>query len=190
MSPTDDPGSSHLQAAIKWSAEAATPWVGVTFRSAAQAYAAATDQLSGEGSKRHGGRWNPVGVAAVYSSLTPETAMAEALAHVRYYQLPIHRALPRLFVALRFELSQVLDLSSQAALGELGVTPQEIDCDWRRSSKMASQPMTQALGQAAAAAGVEAIIVPSVADREGKNLVVFRTNLLRSSIAEVIDAPV
>lgn len=49
------------------------------YRSAGPEYANTADLVSGEGSRRYGGRWNPAGVAAVYGSLTPQTAMEETL---------------------------------------------------------------------------------------------------------------
>jgi RES domain-containing protein len=36
---------------------------------------------SGEGARQRGGRWNPVGVAAVYCSLDPATAILEVAVH-------------------------------------------------------------------------------------------------------------
>ena len=44
------------------------------------------------------------GNPAVYASFTPETAMEELLAHFRYYGIPFHAAMSRLFVATRAQL--------------------------------------------------------------------------------------
>lgn len=41
------------------------------------------DILSGEGARRFGGRWNPVGVALVYTSATPELAHSEFMIHLK-----------------------------------------------------------------------------------------------------------
>jgi len=48
-----------------------------TFRSVNPRYATEADLVGGHGSRKFGGRWNTPGLAAVYASLTPETAMAE-----------------------------------------------------------------------------------------------------------------
>ena len=56
------------------------PFDSVVYRSSTPQYAKETDLLTGEGSRRFGGRWNPIGTAVVYAALTPETAMAESLA--------------------------------------------------------------------------------------------------------------
>ena len=52
----------------------ATVFDGVVYRSSTPAYALASDLISGIGSKLHGQRWNPAGIAVVYTSLTPEAA--------------------------------------------------------------------------------------------------------------------
>jgi len=51
------------------------------------AYAAGWD--SGLGAERSGGRWNSRGVAAVYASLDPSTAILEVAAHVRLRTLDV-----------------------------------------------------------------------------------------------------
>jgi RES domain-containing protein len=88
----------------------ATPFDGIVYRSSTPKYATEIDLLTGEGSRRFGGRWNPPGTAVVYASLTPETAMAETLAHNRYYGIPIEDVMPRTFVAIQVNLKTVLDL--------------------------------------------------------------------------------
>jgi RES domain-containing protein len=40
------------------------------------------DDLSGEGARRNGARWNSVGVRAVYAAFTISTAVLESLAHL------------------------------------------------------------------------------------------------------------
>jgi RES domain-containing protein len=83
-----------------------TPWAGIGYRSASPRYVSATDLISGFGSQLHGARWNPKGAfSAVYASLDLEIAMRETLAHHRYYGIPLHRALPRTFVAIELSLT-------------------------------------------------------------------------------------
>lgn len=51
----------------------------MVFRSVTPRYASSHDLLSGYGARKHGGRWNPPGFfPAIYASLAPETALAEA----------------------------------------------------------------------------------------------------------------
>ena len=72
------------------------PWAGTVFRSASVGYANRDDFLTGTGAKFAGTRWNAAdSFAAVYTSLTPETATREVLAHFRHYGFPDEDALPR-----------------------------------------------------------------------------------------------
>ncbi len=51
------------------------------------------EPLSTEGSRRYGGRWNPKGTGALYTTSTPELGLVETLAHtpdVRYEYLPTY----------------------------------------------------------------------------------------------------
>jgi len=157
---------------------------GEIYRSASPKYANSSDLLTGEGGRRFGGRWNPIGVATVYGSLTPETAMEETLAHSRYYSLPVHASMPRTFVAIAFSLAAVIDLTDGQLRQVLGVSEKRLlDCDWHAAEKT---PITQEVGRAVYNAGHEAILVPSAADRTGRNLVILVNNLCGTSSLEVI----
>src|SRR5690606_2102466 len=126
---------------------AAVNFTGVIFRSTTPKYATENDFVTGEGSRRHGGRWNPPGLAAVYGSFSPETAMAETLAQHRYYRLPVENAMPRTFVAIEVRLQRVLDLSDGAIRRRLGVSARRIQTgDWRRENGEGREALTQAIG--------------------------------------------
>src|SRR5437763_631733 len=105
-----DPTFNQLQTRLARLAPSAVRFEGVVYRSSTPKYATEDDLLTGDGSRRFGGRWNPIGIAVVYAALTPETAMAETLAHNRYYGIPIEDAMPRTFVAIEVKLKSVLDL--------------------------------------------------------------------------------
>lgn len=159
------------------------------FRSSTPKYAKETDLLTGIGSQLYGGRWNPPGLATVYASLTPETAMAESLAHHRYYGLPISAALPRTFVALEIKIQSIVDFRLGWIRKKLGVSFQRmVSLDWRAESKKKKSPLTQILGQAGAECGFEGLIVPSAADPHGYNLVLFPHNLKAISKIAVINS--
>ncbi|MGC1275857.1 MAG: RES family NAD+ phosphorylase [Planctomycetaceae bacterium] len=165
----------------------AVSFQGVIVRSTTPKYATETDLVTGEGSRRYGGRWNPIGVAAVYGSLTPETAMAETLAHHRYFQLPIEAVMPRTFVAIEARLRRVLDLTDGAVRQRLRVSERRLtSTDWRRDNDAGREALTQAIGFAAFTTGFEAILAPSAQDETGTgNLIIFPGNLLKSSRVEV-----
>lgn len=141
--------------------------------------------MRGEGSRRFGGRWNPVGLAALYMSLTPEVAMAETLAHHRYYGLPVENVMPRVFVAIEVGLRSVVDLRSPLVLRRLGLVTRELlHVDWRREMRAGTVPVTHSFGAAMHAAGCEGLVVPSSATR-GHNLVVFPDRLASSSLVRL-----
>lgn len=155
---------------------------GTVYRSCAPKYATSVDLLSGEGSRLYGGRWNPIGVTSVYGSSDPETAMAETLAGAKYFGMPVHSTMPRMFVAIEFKFSLVLDLTDGGIRKSLGISESRmLDCDWRRESAKGSDSLTQAIGRAASEARLEAILVASAAIDDGQNLVVFVDNLRRGS---------
>ena len=162
---------------------------GMVYRSAVPQYANTADLVTGEGSWLVGGRWNPAGVAAVYGSFTPQTAMEETLAHSRYYELPVHAAMPRTFVAIAFHLVSVLDLTDGAVRRSLPVSKKRLlECDWRAGVQAGKTPLTQQIGRAVHRAGLEGLLVPSAADLGGWNLVVFVENLQSGSTLEVVAA--
>jgi len=155
------------------------PWSGVAYRSVSPAWAGDRDLLSGEGVRRYGGRWNAAGgFAAVYASLTPETAVGEALAHVRHYGIPEADAMPRIVVALDAAVAALLDLTDGSVRRSLRVSRRRLRTDpWRSAAEGGREALTQAIGRAAFEAGLEALLVPSAADRRGANLVVFPARL-------------
>ena len=162
---------------------------GRIYRSATPKYANSSDLLTGEGSKKFGGRWNPVGLAAVYGSFTPQTALEETLAHSRYYNLPVHAAMPRTFVAIEFSVQKVLDLTNGRIRQALAVSEKRLlGCDWRREMARGKTAISQQVGAAAAAAGFEALLVRSAAADTGENLVIFVEILAHRSRPSVLAA--
>ncbi len=125
----------------------------------------------------------------VYASLTPETAMAETLAHHRYYRIPIEDAMPRTFVALEASLRAVLDFRLGPVRQRLQVSLERVlVVDWRKEVRAAQEPITQTIGRAALEIGLEGLIVPSAADPKGHNLLVFPGNLQSDSEIRVLHA--
>lgn len=89
-------------------------WEGFFHRSASPGWASSGDLVSGEGSRRNGGRWNPPGIRTVYGSLSPELSLAEALATTRAVGIPDEQVLPRVIVAARASLAMVMPLDHRA----------------------------------------------------------------------------
>lgn len=184
-----EPTLEQLQTRLSRLVTAAVSFEGVVYRSSTPQYATETDLLTGEGSRRFGGRWNPVGIAMVYASLTPETAMAETLAHNRYYGIPIEEAMPRTFVAIEVKLHMLLDLRDGNVRRRLQMSEDRIlAVDWRAEMRAGSEPITQRLARATHAGLWEGLFVPSAADRNGYNLLVFPDNLDPNSTMTVANA--
>ncbi|HEY0780062.1 MAG TPA: RES domain-containing protein [Gemmatirosa sp.] len=104
--------------------------------------------LSGEGARRAGGRWNPRGAAVVYAGDHPALAVAEYLVHVRDPE-----DLPDALVFLRIAVPDDVAVAV-ATRAEL----ERADPDWRR----AAAPACLTMGAAWLATGVAAVLrVPS-----------------------------
>lgn len=67
---TPDPSLEQLRLRLTKLLPSAISFSGQGFRSTTPKYATETDLLTGEGSKRYGGRWNPPGIAVIYASLS------------------------------------------------------------------------------------------------------------------------
>ncbi|NKB23662.1 MAG: RES domain-containing protein [Kiritimatiellae bacterium] len=119
-------------------------WKGYVYRNTSPKYGNKVDILSGRGSQKYGGRWNSAGsFSAVYASLTPQLAMEEAFAHFHYYQLPIHAAMPRLFVAISVSLRHVLDLTGGEIRNRLRVSSDHMTQeDWRKAQEQGKEALT------------------------------------------------
>ncbi len=134
------------------------------------------------GASKAGGRWNLKGTAAVYCSMTPEAALAETFALHRYYNWPVHAALPRLMVGIEVQLVCVLNLTDGAVRQKLQISQARmLESDWRGEVAAGTSPLTQMIGQAAFDLHFEALQVQSATDQRGPNLVIFPENLGRSS---------
>lgn len=183
------PTLGQLRASLRKLADDALAFSGTTYRSCTPKYATEDDLLNGEGSKLHGARWNPKGIAVVYAADSPETAMAESLAHSRYFSIPVYSAMPRVFVAIEMKLKRVVDLRERNVRQRLHVSNDTMTTiDWRKEVKAGHLPVTQAIGQAAFEAGVEGLIVPSAAQPEGFNVLVFPKNLKKGRKLQILNA--
>jgi len=124
----------------------------------------AHDPLSGEGARRHGGRFNRPGTPAFYSSLDPHTAYAE------YTQNLFDR--PGLLCAFDIEKAHVADLRDEAQLRSFGMTPELLAARWAGLS----DPPTQTLAAKLRADGCDGVLYASFQHLTGSNLVLWRWN--------------
>jgi RES domain-containing protein len=150
------------------------------------AYANLQDLLTGEGSRKAGGRWNPKGMRTLYFSLDPETALDEVLSQHRSQNLPEVEATPMTLAGLRVKIRRLLDLTDRTTRRLLKLTNVRIRAPWRPSQHAGQEALTQAIGRLAQELGdLQGMLVPSVARRGGKNLVLFPGRLVPGEVVIV-----
>lgn len=127
--------------------------------------------LSGEGARRHGGRFNRRGVQALYTSLTPLTAIREAQ--------PLGRPMqPLTLCAYEVDAEPVFDSRDEAERTAFGVTESELRCEtWESEMLEGRVPPSQVLADRLIAAGQVGMLAPSFArgaSVDDFNLVLWR----------------
>lgn len=168
-------------------ANEAVPHDGVVYRSTAPNYSNPKDLLSGEGCRLHGGRWNPMGIRAVYGGCSPETAMAETLAYARYFGIPEHALMPRVFNAISVKLSKILDLTDSRIRKSLGVSKRMLtETDWRSMNRDGRLAITQIIGHNVSEVGLEGLAAPSAAHNKGVIIAIFVSNLEKTSFLRLL----
>ena len=60
--------------------------------------------------------------------------------------------------------------------------------DWRRLQDKGHEALTQAIGRMIHEAGIEAMLVPSAATRNGSGIVIFPDNLTKKSSLKIVNA--
>jgi RES domain-containing protein len=113
--------------------------------------------LSGEGASLHGGRFNPKGIPALYTSLRLETAWLEA------QQAFPFKAQPMTLVGYRVDCSDMVDLTDPDTRSAVGVTQADLGCAWEDLASRGLTPPTWALALRLIAQGAAGVLVPSFA---------------------------
>jgi RES domain-containing protein len=167
-------------------------WSGIIYRSAPPKWSAGRDLLTGIGSMKSGARFNASGTfPAVYGSTTPELAMIESLAYQRRAGLPVERALPLVFKAVSVTVERSLDLTDVVVLGELGLTADQLRSEpWWLARARGEESLTQAVGRAAHACGVQALFVSSAhTPAHGHNVIALPDHIRPPSQLKVLRRP-
>lgn len=126
------------------------------------------DPLSSRGSELNGGRYNLPGTKGIlYASFEKVTAVAEIAKGLKARGINPEEYGPDDWWAYELELtsSRVLDLTDAKVLEKLQISAAAIVGD--------EVAVTRQVGKQALEAGYEAIVAPSAARGEGKNLVIF-----------------
>ena len=139
----------------------------------------ASQMLSGEGARQHGGRWNAIGsFRTVYLSDSPETALQEYLARARRMKWPDHRSLPMMMAAVEVSAGKVLDLTIPAVATAADTFLKAERIHWR-SIQSRREAASQAIGRAAREVGCLGLIAPAQQVPGGKNAALFPDNFGR-----------
>lgn len=99
------------------------------------------DPHSGAGAARFGGRFNPVGIPALYTSLRLETAWLEA------QQAFPFKAQPMTLCAYEVDCADIADLTDPAVLAELRVTQDHLACPWEHMAARGVRPPSWELAE-------------------------------------------
>ena len=173
--PEKEPGVQELFDRITACEDKVIPLKGFGYRYASTKYASRADLLSGKGAAKYGGRWNPIGMRAIYLSLDPDTACQEAFQHFMDYGIKKTVAIkPHVFASAEIEVSELLDLSDSKILKKINFTLKELLAeDWKGIQQQGIESWTQAIGRGCKAAGFDGLIAPSSKNKRGQNLVLF-----------------
>lgn len=120
----------------------------------------AREPLSGRGAELSGGRFNPKGMPALYTSLSILTALREAnqVGHLQ----------PTTLVSYRADIMSVFDSRNTDALRSEGAEPADLsDPSWRDQMRDKGEARMQALVRRLIAAGYRGLFVRSFAPGAG-----------------------
>lgn len=130
----------------------------------------AREPLSGRGAELHGGRFNPKGTPALYSSLSVMTALREAN--------QVGNLQPTTLVSYDADVENVFDARDEAALAAEGMDAAALaDATWRDRMRAGGLARTQAFAARLLAGGYNGLLVRSFAvgaTGADRNLVLWR----------------
>jgi RES domain-containing protein len=135
--------------------------------------------LSGEGAARFGGRWNPVGIPAIYAACELSTAWAE------YNQGFVQH--PAVIARLELSDARLADLTSAEVLDKLGITADIHRCQWREMMDQGLQPDTHALRELLLTEKTDGVIYPSFMSPGGTCVALWRWNGKHGPQLRVVD---
>jgi len=120
----------------------------------------AREPLSGHGAARHGGRFNPKGVPALYTSLSVLAALHEAN--------QVGTLQPTMLVSYDAEIGRVFDARDAAALAAEGMDAALLAVpSWRDEMRAHGEALTQAFARRLIASGHHGLMVHSFAPGAG-----------------------
>jgi len=143
----------------------------------------AREPLSGHGAELYGGRFNPKGIPALYSSLAVMTALREANQAGSFQ--------PTTLVSYDAEIETVFDCRDEAALRAEAMDAHTLsDGRWRDQMKVTGEAATQAFARQLIAKGFHGMLVRSFAPGTTEvdlNLVLWRWGTTAPARLTLID---
>lgn len=141
---------------------------GQLFRALNPAFA--RDPLSGPGAQLYGGRFNPKGTPALYTSTSVLTALREAN--------QVGNLQPTMLVSYEAEIEKIFDTRNAAALSATGMDAAALaDATWRDQMKAIGESRSQTLARRLIGDGYHGMLVRSFAAGTGEddiNIVLWR----------------
>lgn len=144
-------------------------FVGETYRAHDPAWA--WSPLSGDGAAMAGGRFNWVGMPALYLSLSIATATREVTAGFA------HRLTPFTFCGYDIDCEDIADLSTDLSRAGLSIALSQLACPWGSFLKDGKTPPSHAVVRRLTAEGYAGLLAPSFAvgaTSDDVNLVLWR----------------
>lgn len=144
----------------------------------------AYDPLSGDGAKKHGGRFNQPGCATLYLSLDPTTAWMEAQQGFPF------KPQPMTLVAYEIDCAKIADLNDEQLLINIGSSIQDLGCAWEDLATKHLEPPTWRLAEQLKSLEVAGILVRSFAPGctpKNQNLVLWHWSDSESNAVRIID---
>lgn len=136
---------------------------------------------SGEGAAENGGRVNRCGVAALYLSLDPGTA-------IREYQQDDPLVPPGTLVSYRITVDRLLDFRGGFQSDQWPMVWEDFFRDWRSILlDQGVEPPSWAIGDDALKAQAQGIVFASQAAPGGVNLVLYAEALTAADVVQVFD---
>lgn len=143
----------------------------------------AREPLSGEGARLYGGRFNPKGVPALYTSLTVLTALREAN--------QVGNLQPTTLVSYDAEVESVFDCRDPAALASVEMDAATLaETTWRDEMKASGEARSQAFARRLIASGHNGMLIRSFAagsTDDDLNLVLWKWSARAPSRLVLID---
>jgi RES domain-containing protein len=130
-------------------------WRGTCYRAHVPVFA--FDPLSGEGARLSGGRFNAVGVPALYLSLSLETMILEQGHGFS------RRLTPITICSYRVDAEDIVDLRTQELAAEARIDFTGLGCAWKNEYDARRTPASWAIAEKMIREGAAGILVPSFA---------------------------